>query len=60
MSWKAFQEGIFGDVLPVTIRTDNFECTSLTNRAIELMGMEAFYSAILEKPVELWQWQKLR
>jgi hypothetical protein len=50
MSWKSFLEGIFGDVLPVTIRTNNLECTSLTNRAIELMGMEAFYSAMLLNP----------
>ena len=50
MSWKDFLETIFDDVFPVTIRTNNLECTSLTNRAIELMGMEAFYSAMLLNP----------
>jgi len=55
MSWKAFLEDIFGDTLSVAIRTNNFECTSLTNRAIELMGMEAFYSAMLTNPDEVQQ-----
>ena len=50
MEWKRFLEGIFDGVLPVTLRTNNLECTSLTNRAIELMGMEAFYTAMLLDP----------
>jgi len=47
IAWKEYLENIFGDLLPVVIRTNNLECTSLTNRAIELMGMEAFYTAML-------------
>ena len=50
MEWKSFLERIFEGVLPVVLRTNNLECTSLTNRAIELMGMEAFYSAMILDP----------
>ena len=53
MSWKTFLENIFGDILTVVIRTNNLECTSLTNRAIELMGMESFYREMLENPDEV-------
>jgi len=53
LKWKGFLENIFGDLLPVTIRTNNLECTSLTNRAIELMGMEAYYSTMLVNPGEI-------
>ena len=49
-AWQEYLQDIFGDVLPVVIRTNNFECTSLTNRAIELMGMEALYSTMLSSP----------
>lgn len=51
--WKEYLEDLFGDILPVTIRTNNLECTSLTNRAIELMGMEALYTAMLVNPVKV-------
>ncbi len=50
IEWKDFLEDIFDEILQVVIRTNNLECTSLTNRAIELMGMEAFYKAMLEDP----------
>lgn len=52
-NWKKYLESIFGDILPVVIRTNNLECTSLTNRAIELMGMEAYYSAMLSRPEQV-------
>jgi hypothetical protein len=52
-AWKAFLEDLFGDMLPVVIRTNNIECTSLTNRVIQLMGMESFYTHMLTDPDEV-------
>jgi len=50
IKWKQFLENIFGNILPVVHRTKNLGCTSFTNRAIELMGMEALYDTILINP----------
>ncbi len=50
LSWKAFLENLLGDLLPVRIRTGTYGGTMLTNRVIELMGMEAFFEAMVENP----------
>lgn len=50
LAWKAFLEELFGDALPVRIRTGTYGGTMLTNRVIELMGMEAFFEAMVEIP----------
>jgi hypothetical protein len=50
MAWKAFLEDLLGDLLPVRIRTGTFGATMLTNRVIELMGMEAFFTALYDTP----------
>lgn len=50
MAWKAFLEDLFGDVLPVEIRTGTYGGTQLTNRVIELMGMQAFFLAMYDSP----------
>ncbi|MGE5529030.1 MAG: hypothetical protein ACM3X6_07805 [Patescibacteria group bacterium] len=53
MAWKGFLENLFGDILPVEIRTGLFGGTMLTNRVIELMGMEAFFTAMYDSPDEV-------
>lgn len=53
LQYKAFLEDLFGSALPVEI-----ECSGgglpmfLTNRVIELMGMEAFFMAMFDSPDE--------
>ena len=49
-AWKAFLEDLFGDLLPVEIRTNSFGDNSLTQRVIHLMGMEAFFTAMYDTP----------
>jgi len=53
MAWKMFLEDLLGEFLPVTIRTDTFWCTMLTYRVVELMGMQAFFTAMYECPEAL-------
>ncbi len=48
--WAAFLENLLGDILPVRLRTGTFGSTMLTHRVIELMGMEAFFTAMYETP----------
>jgi hypothetical protein len=48
--WQAFLTDLFGDYLPVVIRTGTFGSTMLTNRVVELMGMEAFFTAMYDQP----------
>jgi hypothetical protein len=50
LAWQAFLEELFGEVLPVRIRTGVFGATMLTYRVIELMGMDAFFTAMSETP----------
>jgi hypothetical protein len=50
LRWQAFLNELFGDLLPVHIRTGPFGCNMLTYRVIELMGMEAFFMAMIEQP----------
>ena len=48
-----FLGGLLGDILPVRIRTGLFGATMLTHRVIELMGMEAYFTAMYEAPGDL-------
>ena len=48
--YQAFLEDLFGDVLPVRIQTGCHVSTMLTNRVIELMGMQNYFMAIYDQP----------
>jgi hypothetical protein len=50
MAWKAFLEELFGDLLPVRIRTGTYGGTMLTHRVVELMGMQAYLLAMMDAP----------
>lgn len=52
MAWKAFLEELFGDLLPVRIVGGIIGFPMLTNRVVELMGMEAFFMAMYDCPDE--------
>ena len=49
-AWQAFLTDLLGDLLPVEIRTGCHVSTMLTNRVVELMGMEAFFTAMYDQP----------
>ena len=49
-AWRDFVQNILDDALPVCIRTGTFGSTMLTHRVIELMGMEAYFMAIIDSP----------
>jgi hypothetical protein len=51
IAWQGFLTDLLGDFLPVVIRTGTFGSTMLTNRVVELMGMEAFFTAMYDQPV---------
>jgi len=48
--WQAFLTDLLGEILPVAIRTGTFGSTMLTNRVVEVMGMEAFFTAMYDQP----------
>jgi len=50
LDWQAFLTDLLGDFLPVVIRTGTFGSTMLTNRVVELMGMEAYFTAMYDQP----------
>jgi hypothetical protein len=50
LDWQAFLSDLFSDLLPVVIRTGTYGSTMLTNRVVELMGMEAFFTAMYDQP----------
>jgi len=54
-AWKAFLEDLLGDLLPVRLRSGTHISAFLTNRLIELMGMQAFFTAMYDYPDELHQ-----
>jgi hypothetical protein len=54
-AWKAFLEDLFGDLLPVQIRSGIMAWTGLTSMVIRLMGMEAFFIAMYDCPAEVHQ-----
>ncbi|MFW5856379.1 MAG: hypothetical protein ACOCX4_00755 [Planctomycetota bacterium] len=50
---KAFLEEIFGDILPVVIRSGVYGRTNLTQRLMRLMSMETFFMAMYDCPEKL-------
>jgi len=48
LAWKAFLEDLFGDLLPVRIRSGTYGNAMLTQEVIKLMGMEAFFMALYD------------
>jgi hypothetical protein len=50
MAWQAFLEELLGDLLPVCVRTGTYGGTMLTHRVVELMGMQAFFTAMYDTP----------
>ena len=48
--WQGFLMELLGDWLPVRIRTGSFGPTMLTHRVVELLGMEAYFTAMLDTP----------
>jgi hypothetical protein len=48
--WQAFLSDLLGDFLPVVIRTGTYGSTMLTNRVVELMSMEAYFTAMYDQP----------
>ena len=48
--WAEYLQELLGDLLPVVIHSDAFRLTMLTHRVVELMGMQAFYSAMYDSP----------
>jgi hypothetical protein len=50
IDWQAFLTNLLGEILPVVIRTGTFGSTMLTNRVVELMGMETFFTAMYDQP----------
>jgi len=50
LKWKAFLEELLGDILPVKIHCGIHGGTMLTNKVIQLMGMDAYFTAIFECP----------
>ncbi|MBI3985539.1 MAG: hypothetical protein HY343_01350 [Lentisphaerae bacterium] len=53
LAYKAFLEELFGDFLPVRIRSGTYGCNMLTHRVVELMGMEAFFMGMADSPEEV-------
>lgn len=55
LRYKAFLEDLFGGALPVCIRSGTYARSMLTSHVIELMGMEAFFTAMYDYPDEVHQ-----
>lgn len=49
-AWRDFLTELFGDILPVRLRSGVYGNAMLTQRAIMLMGMEAFFMAMYDTP----------
>jgi hypothetical protein len=49
-AWVAFLGDLLGDLLPVCIRTGTFGGTMLTYKVVQLMGMQAFFMAMMDNP----------
>jgi len=52
-AWHAFLEDLLGDLLEVRLRTGVFGCSMLTHRVVELIGMQAYFMAMLDMPDEV-------
>jgi hypothetical protein len=50
LDWQETLTDLLGDYLPVEIRTGCHTSTMLTHRVVELMGMQAFFTAMLDQP----------
>ena len=50
LRYNAFLADLFGDVLPVCIRSGTYAQCMLTSQIIGLMGMEAFFIAMIDCP----------
>lgn len=50
LAYQAFLTELFDGLLPVQITTGTFGCAMLTQRVIQLMGMEAFFMAMYDTP----------
>ncbi|MCE9615884.1 MAG: hypothetical protein K8T26_16560 [Lentisphaerae bacterium] len=50
---KALLESVFGDILPVTIRSGTYGSNNLTQRLMRLMSMETFFLAMYDCPEKL-------
>jgi len=50
LAFQAHLQELLGDLLPVRIRAWRHHGTMLTHRVIELMGMEAFFTAMHDSP----------
>lgn len=50
---QAFLEELFQGLLRVRLISGTMGCTSLTQRVIQLMGMEAFFTAMYDQPDEV-------
>lgn len=49
-AWQSFLNDLLGEFLPVEIRTGCHVTTMLTHRVVDLMGMEAFFTAMYDQP----------
>jgi hypothetical protein len=49
-AWQAFLDDLLGDILPVRIRTGIYGGTMLTHKVVELMGMQAYFMAMVDNP----------
>ena len=49
-AWQAFVGDLLGEFLPVVIRTGAFSSNMLTHRVVELLGMQAYFTAMLDTP----------
>jgi hypothetical protein len=52
-AWRSFVTELLGDCLPVALRTRLFAWTGLTSMVVRLMGMEAFFMAMMDTPEEV-------
>jgi hypothetical protein len=50
IEWQEFLVDLLGEFLPVEIRTGCHVTTMLTHRVVDLMGMEAFFTAMYDQP----------
>lgn len=53
LAWKGFLDELLGDILPVEIRSGVYGSGMLTQKVIQLMGMEAYFTAMYDMPDEL-------
>ncbi len=52
-AYQAFLDELLGDLLPVRLTSGLMGYTFLTNRVVQLMGMDAFFTAMYDSPDDL-------